>query len=143
MKRIKYCLPCALAAIIICSCTKSSTEKSLTAAEMLTSKQWRLVSYGFDGNKNGSIDPNEEAIRDCERDNTYIFNKDGSGIANENSNVCNGNDPSHEFIWALKNNNTVLDFYFGTAYINRLCPDSLVISDSNSDQVRLLLVYTH
>jgi hypothetical protein len=110
---------------------------------MLTAKSWRLLSYGFDSNKNGIVDPNENAIKDCELDNTYMFNKDGYGLVNENSKICSGIDPSHTFIWALRNNDTVLDFYFGKAYIAKLSTDSLYITDSNTDQVKLLLMYGH
>lgn len=145
MKRLRFYLLYAVVTVTISSCTKNSNEKSstLSAAELLTSKPWRLLSYGFDSNKNGTVDSNEEAIRDCEMDNTYTFKKDGSGIANENSKICSGSDPSHPFIWALKNNDTILDFYFGTAYIAKLSADSLYMADSHSDQVRLLLIYGH
>ena len=110
---------------------------------MLTAKPWKLISYGFDSDKNGIVDSNEEAIRDCETDNTYTFNKDGSGVVNENSKICSGSDPDHAFSWALRNNDRVLDFYFGTAYIAKLSADKLYITDSNSDQVKLLLIYGH
>jgi len=117
-----------VAMIAICSCTKNNNEKSSTpsSAELLTAKPWRLLSYGFDSNKNGIVDNNEEAIRDCETDNTYVFNKGGSGVVNENSKICSGGDPSHTFIWALRNNNAVLDFYFGRAYIEKLSADILL-----------------
>jgi hypothetical protein len=144
MKRGKLYLLYAVGIIAISGCTKSTNEKSaLSAAELLTSKPWRLLSYGFDINKNGMIDSNEEAIKDCETDNTYVFNKGGSGVVNENSKTCGGTDPSHSFIWALRNNDTVLDFYFGTAYIAKLSADCLYITDSNSDQVKLMLIYGH
>ena len=145
MKRIKFYLLGPLAAIAIFGCTKNSNEKSSvpSGTEMLTARPWRLLSYGFDSNRNGLVESSEGAIKDCEKDNTYVFNKGGVGIVNENSNVCSGVDPSHQFIWALKNNNTVLDFYFGVAYISKLTTDSLVISDTNSDQVKLLLTYVH
>ena len=145
MKKGKLYLVYAVATIAIFSCTKNNNEKSspLSATELLTSKPWRLLSYGFDSNKNGVVDSNEEALKDCETDNTYVFNKGGSGVVNENSKICNGSHPSRTFIWALRDNDTVLDFYFGTAYIERLCPDSLYITDLNSDEVKLLLIYGH
>ena len=145
MKRVTLYLLYAVAIIVISSCAKNNSEKSstLSAAELLTSKPWRLLSYGYDNNKNGLVDSNEEAIKDCETDNTYVFNKGGSGIVQENLKNCTGNDPSHSFIWALKNNDTVLDFYFGTANIIKLSSDSLYISDPNPDPVKLLLIYSH
>lgn len=145
MKKVKCYLLCASAAIAISSCTKDNPQKSpsLSAAEILSAKPWKLLSYGLDINKNGMIDGNEEAIRDCELDNTYTFNKDGSGIVNENSKICDGSDPSHPFSWTLQNNDTVLDFYFGVAYIVKLSADNLYLTDTNADQVKLLLIYGH
>jgi hypothetical protein len=144
MKRIKRYLLYASTLIAISSCTKNN-EKSptLSSAELLTAKPWKLLSYGFDDNKNGLVDNNENAIKECEADNTYIFNKDGSGVVQENSKICSGSDPSHSFIWALKNNDKVLDFYFGTANIEKLSTDSLYITDPNPDPVKLLLIYGH
>lgn len=143
MKNIRCYLLGVSVAIAIFGCKKNNNERSLqpSAAEILTERPWKLLSYGFDLNKNGMIDPNEESIRDCENDNTYMFNKDGSGVFYENSKICDGNDPVSQFNWTLKNNDTVLDFIFGTAYIVKLSTGSLYITDSNSDQVKLLLIY--
>ena len=145
MKRVKLYLLCVVAIIAIPSCTKNNNEKSQTVShvELLTSKPWRLLSYGFDSNNNGLVDADEEAIKDCETDNTYIFNKDGSGVVEENLKICSGNDPSHSFIWALKNNDTVLDFYFGTANIARLSSDSLYLTNPSPGPAKLLLIYSH
>jgi PBP1b-binding outer membrane lipoprotein LpoB len=144
MKKVNLYLLYTAAIMTISSCTKNSNESSpLPARELLTSKPWKLISYGFDSNKNGMIDSNEDAIKDCETDNTYVFNKGGSGVVNENSKICDGSEPSHSFIWALRNNDTVLDLYFGAAYIAKLSADSLYLTDSNSDAVKLLLIYSH
>ncbi|HET9824350.1 MAG TPA: hypothetical protein VFP87_03385 [Chitinophagaceae bacterium] len=145
MKRLKRYLLYASTMIAMSSCTKNNNEKSptLSSAELLTAKPWKLLSYGFDDNKNGLVDNNENAIKECEADNTYIFNKDGSGVVQENLKICSGSDPSHSFIWALKNNDKVLDFYFGTANIVKLSTDSLYITDPNPDPVKLLSIYSH
>jgi len=137
---MRYLVPVAVA-IVIFSCKKDNNEKSASSADILTEGPWKLLSYGFDLNKNGLIDPNEESISDCETDNTYKFNKDGSGVFYENSRICDGNAPVSQFTWTLKNNDTVLDFIFGTANILKISTNSLYITDSNSDQVKLLLVY--
>ena len=114
-----------------------------TSSELLTEKPWRLLSYGFDSNKNGVVDNNEESIRDCDKDNTYIFNENGSGVVNENSLICNGNNPVNQFTWTLTNNDTVLDFYYGKAYVLQLTKEKMSIASSNFDEVKLLLVYGH
>ena len=118
-----------------------STNKS--PAENLTQKTWRLLSYGFDHNKNGLVDIDEESIRDCEKDNTYTFNKDGSGVVTENAMICDANNPVNQFAWTLTNNDTVLDFYYGKANIIKLDADNLYITSPNNDDVKLLLIYGH
>ena len=118
-----------------------STNK--TPTENLTQKTWRLLSYGFDHNKNRLIDIDEESIRDCEKDNTYTFNKDGSGVVTENAMICDANNPVNQFAWTLTNNDTVLDFYYGKANIIKLDADNLYITSPNNDDVKLLLIYGH
>ena len=118
-----------------------STNK--TPTENLTQKSWRLLSYGFDRNKNGLVDIDEESIRVCEKDNSYTFNIDGSGVVVENAIKCDANDPVSQFAWTLTNNDTVLDFYYGKANIIKLDADNLYITNSNTDDVKLLLIYGH
>ena len=144
MKKIRYYLACVTALIAIASCQKNETQNPLppSAEEMLIEKSWKLISYGYDNNINGMIEVNEESIRDCEKDNTYTFNKDGSGVFDENSKICDG-VPISRFNWALTNNDAVLDFYLGKAYIITLSNESLRISNSNSDPVKLILIYGH
>ena len=118
-----------------------STNK--TPTENLTQKPWRLLSYGFDHNKNGLVDIDEESIRDCEKDNSYTFNKDGSGVVAENTMICDANDPVNQFAWTLTNNDSVLDFYYGKANIIKLDSDNLYITSPNNDDIKLLLIYGH
>ena len=150
MKRIRYYLACVTAIIAIASCKKNANQNPLppsplppSAEGMLIEKPWKLISYGYDNNSNGMIEVNEESIRDCEKDNTYTFNKGGSGVFNENSKICDGNDPTNPFNWALTENDAVLDFYLGKAYILKLSNESLWISNSNSDPVKLIFIYGH
>ena len=114
-----------------------------TPKENLTQKPWRLLSYGFDHNKNGLVDIDEESIRDCQKDNSYTFNKDGSGVVVENAMICDTNVPINQFAWSLTNNDTVLDFYYGRAYIIKLDADNLDITSSSTDDIKLLLIFRH
>ena len=145
MKKICPCLVCVIAIIAIAGCAKNDSQNRFprTAEEMLIEKPWKLISYGYDYNSDGMIEVNEESIKDCEKDNTYTFNKDRSGVISENSKICDGNDPTNRFNWALTDNDLVLDFYFGKAYILTLSNESLRISNSNSDPVKLILTYGH
>jgi len=151
MIKIKFFVLLITATVLMPGCKKynvtapyppaMSTNK--TPAENLTQKPWRLLSYGFDRNKNGLVDIDEESIRNCEKDNSYTFNKDGSGVVAENAIICDANDPVNQFAWTLTNNDTVLDFYYGKANIIKLDADNLYIASSSTDDIKLLLIYGH
>lgn len=153
MIKIKFFVLFVTAIVLVPGCKKYNVTKPVSPAtrvtidktpeENLTQKPWRLLSYGFDSNKNGLIDANEESIRDCEKDNSYTFNKDGSGMVAENAMICDNNNPVNQFAWTLTNNDTVLDFYYGKAYVLQLTADRLLIANTNIDEARLLLIYGH
>ena len=123
--------------------TSAMMTTNKTPTENLTQNPWRLLSYGFDTNKNGRIDIDEESIRDCEKDNSYTFNRDGSGTVAENAVICDANNRVNQFAWELTNNDTVLDFYYGKANILKLDADNLYIANPNTGDVKLLLMYGH
>ena len=143
MKNLRYGLVGISFVLAVFSCSKNNREISapVSVADLLTAKPWKLVSFGFDTNKNGMVDLDEESIPDCMKDNTYWFKKDGSGIVYENSNICNGNAPTTHFKWMLTQNDTVLDFHTGYAYIQRITADSLYTADSKTNPEKLLAVY--
>jgi len=151
MIKIKFFALLITAIALVTGCKKynvtaqypSTMSTNKTPTENLTQKPWRLLSYGFDHNKNGLIDIDEESIRDCQKDNSYTFNKDGSGVVAENTMICDANNPVNQFAWALTNNDTVLDFYYGKASIIKLDADNLYITSSNTDDIKLLLIYGH
>jgi len=126
-----------------CSKDRSPGPELTDAASLLTAKSWKLLSHGYDNNKDGVISSSEEALLDCERDNISTFNKNGTGIVLENELVCSGNKNSSQFNWSLINNDTMLDFNFGIAVITKLTADSLVITDNNSDDLKMIVIYGH
>ena len=75
--------------------------------ELLTQKEWLLVSIGIDINNNGVIDINEETILDCQKDNTIKFNMDGTGFSSDKGLRC---DVLSEtvFTWAFATDNKTL-----------------------------------
>jgi len=151
MIKIKFFALLITGIILVTGCKKynvtapyiSGMSTNKTPTENLTQKPWHLLAYGFDHNKNGLVDIDEESIRDCQKDNSYTFNKDGSGVVAENTMICDANNPVNQFAWALTNNDTVLDFYYGKASIIKLDADNLYITSSNTDDIKLLLIYGH
>jgi hypothetical protein len=144
-RHLKICFAVLLLMITCFGCNKEKEQKAPlpVAVTLLTEKPWKLLSYGYDSNKDGLIGVDEESIRDCEKDNVSVFNSDGTGIVQENALICDGNDQSSQFKWSLTNNDTVLDFIYGTAFIAKLSGDNLIITNSNSDLVKLIVIYGH
>lgn len=146
MKTLKN--PCFFLLVIffsLLSCRKSNQQNytALSKGELLTQKPWRLVSYGRDFNNNGLIDPAEEAIKDCEKDNNYTFAPNGSGVVDEKTEICPGKNAQNSFQWNFFNGETELDFISGIAVIIKLTEDSMVLGEKTSSQGKLILTYEH
>jgi len=99
--------------VVFCvGCEKKITPTAKPATQLLTQKEWILASNGYDENKNENIDLSEENIKDCEKDNSYVFKQDGSGNIFDNDLNCGNGLSDHTFNWQLVNNETELDFVF-------------------------------
>lgn len=110
---------------------------------MLTERPWKLISYGLDNNSDNYIDPLENEIRDCEKDNTYTFSSNRTGIVSENSQICPGNDVINTFNWSFFNDESGLDFEFGFLLISKLSADSMILREDYNGPGKLILSYTH
>jgi hypothetical protein len=85
------------------SCKKSSTPGK-SAAELLTQKVWLYQTSGIDADRNGTIDTADDTD-DCEKDNSFTFNTNGTGVMDEGATKCDSGDPQTEnFNWVLTNN---------------------------------------
>ena len=127
-------------------CEKEIIPNTKSTTQLLTQKEWILASYGYDENKNGNIDPSEENIKDCEKDNSYIFKQDGSGNIFDNDFNCGNGISDHTFNWQLVNNETGLDFVFGIANILLLTEDEFIIyqdTNNGNDILRFIMRYRH
>ena len=126
-------------------CQKKDSENAHTKnkTELLTEKPWKLIAYGLDINSDNIIDPFENVIKDCEKDNTYTFSPNGRGIAAENSQICPGNDAINEFNWRFNNDESQLDFEYAFLLIGKLSMDSMILREDYNGPGRLILSYTH
>jgi len=145
MEQVKFFLFYIAAIITVFSCRKDRYQQpgSPGVAQLLTAKPWKLLSYGFDDNHNGRVDSEEEEIRDCEKDNVSIFNISGSGVVNENVTICDGYEKESQFTWALTDNDSVIDFNYGIAFIDTISKDRLIITQTISEPVKLVIIYGH
>jgi hypothetical protein len=85
------------------ACKKDKDEtKSRTA--LLTEKEWFYVEYGSDNNNDGILSKDEVSIEDCEVDDSYKFNTDGTLLDKENAIRCTSGSDTKTLTWAFQNN---------------------------------------
>jgi hypothetical protein len=134
---------------ILLSCKKENDIGSgrRTATELLTQKPWRLSSHGFDDNRNNKIDPGEEGIEDCQRDNITHFYRDGTGLFDENRVSCGTGIDEEAFTWVFTHTETGIDFLYDSVKILRLTDRELILCKeldfSNNNPVKFIITYKH
>jgi len=135
-----------LSLILLCDTnTHSGIGHGTPTAAMLINKQWTMFDYGFDENLNGKLDRAESRIEACEKDDTYEFFKDGSGLAKSNSfSCCNGLDEQY-FRWQVKRDDKTLWLFSEEHTITRLTKDELItyrkLSYIKGQTTRLITIY--
>ena len=107
MKKLVRITPHALALVFLLilwgACKKSSSSTNTTERmKFVTQSPWKYDTAGADLDRNGTIDIGDETILPCYRDNTYLFNKDSTGLADEGATKCDGSDSqSFPFTWSF------------------------------------------
>lgn len=147
MKNISLC---AIVCLLLNACKKEKDhpepEKKKTFVELLTQQKWILAGYGFDDNNNKRIDDTENMIQDCQRDNSYEFFGDSTGVVKENEKVCDAGAPVTNFTWSLATGSKELILSFNPATIEHLDEVSLVLKHhipGLNDSARFTTVYKH
>ena len=85
-----------------CNRDKDET-KSRTA--LLTEKEWLYVEYGRDDNNDGILSKDEVTIENCEVDDSFKFNTDGTVEERDNTIRCGSSGSGTRTItWAFQNN---------------------------------------
>lgn len=132
---------------IACKKDNKAGSQPKSATELLTQDTWILKSYGFDDNANNIVDPGEDLIQECEKDNTYIFNTDGTGLYSDGVIICGNGIIENPFRWKFTEQETVLDFGNGIARIFRLSEDELIlyyeINLGGPPPLKILTIYGH
>lgn len=143
MKKIFWqcMLPMVLWMITACKKEKEIVEKS--PVQLLTEKEWILFSIGFDDNKNGVIDINEEMIKDCERDNTIKFISDGRGHFLDKGITCSGPIESN-FNWEFINNHTGIEIETSIVSVLKLDENEFIYTpELEGVTTKLIIHYRH
>lgn len=113
MKSIFSILLVISAALFFAGCSKNSNSPK-DARGILISGKWQLQSSVSDITIPGRASDTEDnyaKMDECEKDNYFIFNSDGTGTTDEGTTKCNSSDPQTEKSgnWALLSNNTKLE----------------------------------
>src|SRR5690349_4041072 len=85
---MRYALLTFALSIIFLSCSKDDDDVSFNK-DALTNGSWKLSGYMTDNQKDGTYEENTYAmLAGCEKDNTYTFHADGTGIFDEGPTKC-------------------------------------------------------
>jgi hypothetical protein len=139
-------LPAIVAIILSCKKENDTLNEKIPATELLTQKPWVLASHGFDNNRN-NIDPSEDGIDDCQKDNITHFYTDGTGLVDDNILSCAKGIDRQPFTWFFINSETGIDFLLDTVKLFRLNEQELILYKelihSNGDTIKFMSIYRH
>ena len=90
------------------ACKKDKDEeKEKSRTDLLTQKAWLYVDYGKDDNKDGILSKDESSVEQCEVDDSFIFNTDGTLVEHDNTTQCGTSEPESKTMkWSFQNNET-------------------------------------
>jgi hypothetical protein len=128
------------------ACSKESNNEAKPPEQLLTQRPWKLVSHGSDYNNNNRIDPDEETIGDCEKDNSYNFYVNGTGLVEENLLKCTNSISEFSFNWQFTDGQKTLDFFFATLHILKMDEEQLILAgdeNANEQTPRHIGIYRH
>ena len=106
---MKYALLIIVLSITLLSCSKDPVDDS-SKRDALTTGTWKLTGATTDYNKDGVYEEDSYSmLADCEKDNLYTFQADGSGITDAGPTKCFSSAPqTSTFSWSFKDNQTGL-----------------------------------
>ena len=92
----------ATALIFTPACKKDHTTAK-TKTELISLSVWKFDNAKVSGNDVSAF------LKPCEKDNTIVFNANGSGTIDEGATKCNSGDPqTRPFTWSFLTNETLL-----------------------------------
>jgi hypothetical protein len=106
--------------ILFISCSKESDPLDRNTS-LLTQNAWKFERYGLDENNNGVIEDTENGMLDCEADDIFTFNVNGTGVFAGGTIPCSMGEPATiSFNWSFSNNGTELAIFAAPEKINKL-----------------------
>lgn len=111
--KVKQLLILSLLVATAYSACKKEENKTASKMDLLTDGRWQMTAYTlsppFDLNYDGTPDTDGlAAMEPCDRDNLFLFKKDGTLEIDEGPTKCNPFDPqiNQTTTWAFVNNET-------------------------------------
>lgn len=113
--------------------------------ELLTATPWKYERAGFGSEDDGVFDALDPLIAGCEKDNTVIFRKDGTGCLQGILTCKVGGHDSLPFIWAFQNNDSTIYFqdqYYKVRILTRTRLEIYADQKLGDDNTRYTIVLT-
>lgn len=98
-----------LATASLTACKKDKDDdkaKENTRTELLTEKAWVYVDQGRDDNNDGILSKEESDFEECQTDDSFKYNTDGTLTDRDNTNRCRIDAETKTFQWVFQNNDT-------------------------------------
>ena len=102
-----------LSAAVFIGCSKSDVKPN---TEKITGKTWKYTGYGYDTDQDFNLSTTENQLADCEKDDTFTWYSDSTGIEAEGPVKC-GSAPTYSFHWSTKDGNLTWNLYGNRTYV--------------------------
>ncbi len=133
-----------LAATTFTACKK---DKDKSRTDLLTEKEWLYVANGRDDNNDGILQEDEKNLEDCEVDDSFKWNADGTVESRDNTIRCGSGDATDIFTWKFQNNETEVVLSSGRLIkIKTLTETTLEITSEELDgssSNKLISIFKH
>ena len=133
--------------ILFISCSKEDNTIERNTV-LLIQNSWKFERYGLDENNNGVIEDTENGMLDCEADDLFTFNANGTGVFARGMIPCSIGEPATiNFNWSFSNNGTELAVFAAPEKINKLDENILEVyymdENSQGQPVKFIRTFKH
>ena len=133
--------------ILFMACSKENKTIERNTV-LLIQNNWKFERYGVDENNNGVIEDTENGMLDCEADDIFTFNANGTGVFARGTIPCSIGEPTTiNFNWSFSNNGTELAVFAAPEKINKLDENILEVyymdENSQGQPVKFIRTFKH
>jgi hypothetical protein len=111
MKSVISCLTCLLISSLLYLACKKNGSSSPSKMTLITQASWKFDTAGLGNDSSGvivtALPPG--LLLDCQKDNIFTFNSDGTGVDDEGPTKCNPASPqTTPFTWSFNANQNAI-----------------------------------